>query len=75
MLIFWSRLYNFYPRPRVEGDIRTTEKSPSTVNFYPRPRVEGDIMDELDSNYLSNFYPRPRVEGDDWNSGYRNSGD
>ena len=41
--------YNFYPRPRVEGDLPLPMQSAGQRDFYPRPRVEGD----LDRQFLS----------------------
>ena len=56
---------NFYPRPRVEGDIVVSDVDrPVIVNFYPRPRVEGDQSVLIIPLLQAHFYPRPRVEGD-----------
>ena len=36
---------HFYPRPRVEGDVRACCHFLQILYFYPRPRVEGDGED------------------------------
>ena len=36
-------VYNFYPRPHMEGDCSTSSSTSKRFNFYPRPHMEGDI--------------------------------
>ena len=38
-----GRIDNFYPRPHMEGDVRTKAgQRMGRQNFYPRPHMEGD---------------------------------
>ena len=55
---------NFNPRPREEGDPKTSFKFSASADFNPRPREEGDIHFLLKTRQILYFNPRPREEGD-----------
>ena len=57
-------MWCFNPRPRVEGDARSSGRLRRPKSFNPRPRVEGDTCTYGMPSTISGFNPRPRVEGD-----------
>ena len=59
-----SKVSNFNPRPREEGDLTEKSRSYPPSNFNPRPREEGDTYSSQQSTLLRYFNPRPREEGD-----------
>ena len=55
---------NFYPRPRVEGDIGPIRLFDWMRQFLPTPSRRGRPL-MIDGGFGETyFYPRPRVEGD-----------
>ena len=56
---------NFYPRPRVEGDIPDQVSNVELVEFLPTPSRRGRrCAPRCPDPPRRYFYPRPRVEGD-----------
>ena len=54
----------FNPRPREEGDYKTSNTYRVCFYFNPRPREEGDRSRRIYERYGRYFNPRPREEGD-----------
>ena len=50
---------DFNPRPREEGDDRSTPQGKERQNFNPRPREEGDTSKHNDSPMGRRFQSTP----------------